>query len=478
MLVHDTTAPVFTFVSPNLVVNATGPAGAKVSYAKAIVTDAVGPVTITYSQASKTVFPLGTTTVTVTATDGAGNHSSSSFTIAVTDLPVFTSVSPNVLVNATSPAGAVVTYAAATATEPVGSVAITYSQASGTTFTPGNTVVTVTATNTALNQVMMTFTVRVQDIPVITSVSPDLVAEAASAAGAMVSYAAATATGVVAAPVLTYSQASGTTFALGTTTVMVTATGATGDHVSQSFLVIVQDTTPPVITLVSPNLTIEATSPAGATVGYIAATATDAVGPITISYSQASGTVFPLGTTTVTVSATDGAGNQTSTSFTVLVQDTTPPAFTFVSPNLVIPATSAAGAIMNYAPATATDAVGPVSIVYNLASGTALPIGTTTITVTAFDGAGNFTTQTFTVTVTDVPVITAISPSLTISHTSPLGAIVTYAPAAATDPTGPVAIFYSQASGTLFPVGTTIVHVTAFNAALNQSSMTFMVTVL
>ena len=45
---------------------------------------------------------------------------------------------------------------------------------------------------------------------------------------------------------------------------------------------------------------------------YAAATATDAVGPVTITYSQASGTLFPLGVTTVTVTATDGAGNTTT----------------------------------------------------------------------------------------------------------------------------------------------------------------------
>jgi hypothetical protein len=230
---------------------------------------------------------------------------------------------------------------------------------------------------------------------------------------------------------------------------------------------------------VSGNLTVEATSAAGATVSYATPAATDAVGPVTIVYSQRSGTVFALGTTTVTVYAVDGAGNQSqSQSFTILVQDTTPPAITSISGNLVIPAASAAGAIVNYAAAIATDAVGPVTIIYNLASGTFFPIGTTVVTVTAFDGAGNWTSQWFTVTVMDVPVITFVSPTVTVPKTSAAGAIVTYLPAMATDPASLVSLTYSQPSGTLFPIGTTMVTVTATNAALNVVTMTFMVVVL
>jgi hypothetical protein len=444
----------------------------------------VGPVTFTYSPLSSgSTFPVGVTTVTVTATDNFHNSSSTSFTVAITDLPVITSISPNRLVNATGPLGATVTYIAATATDPISAVTLTYSQGSGTTFAPGTTTVIVTAMNAAHNTTTGTFTVRVRDIPVITSVSPNLVMEATGPTGAVVTYVAATATGVAPpSPVLSYSYSTAgvaTLFPLGTTTVTVTATSASGDTATKSFTVLVHDTTPPVLGPVSGNLTVEATSAAGATVSYATPAATDAVGPVTIVYSQRSGTVFALGTTTVTVYAVDGAGNQSqSQSFTILVQDTTPPAITSISGNLVIPAASAAGAIVNYAAAIATDAVGPVTIIYNLASGTFFPIGTTVVTVTAFDGAGNWTSQWFTVTVMDVPVITFVSPTVTVPKTSAAGAIVTYLPAMATDPASLVSLTYSQPSGTLFPIGTTMVTVTATNAALNVVTMTFMVVVL
>jgi hypothetical protein len=67
------------------------------------------------------------------------------------------------------------------------------------------------------------------------------------------------------------------------------------------------------------DITAEATSAAGAAVTF-AAHATDAVSTPTLTYSQASGTTFALGTTTVTVTAKDAAGNTTTGTFTVIVQ--------------------------------------------------------------------------------------------------------------------------------------------------------------
>ncbi|HTZ04687.1 MAG TPA: HYR domain-containing protein [Gaiellaceae bacterium] len=405
VVVRDTTPPAIT--APNLTVEGNTARGAIVQGYPATATDAVGPVTLTYSIPPGSFFPLGTTKVVVTATDGAGNTSTKTFTVTVRDTtpPVITSVSPNLTVEATSRNGAVVQYAAATATDVVGPVTITYSQASGSTFKLGTTTVTVTATDGAGNRSTRTFTVTVVDRtpPTITSISGNLTVQATSANGAVVKYAAATATDAVGPVTITYSQASGSTFGFGTTVVTVTATDAAGNSSSQTFTVTVVDTTPPVITSISANLTVEATSASGAIVSYAPAKASDAVGPVTITYSQVSGTMFRLGTTVVTVTARDGHGNVTSQTFTITVRDTTPPVFTFVPADITVFATqvtgAAVGAIVTYQAAVATDAVGPVTITYSVPSGSFFPVGTTTVTVTATDGAGNKTTKTFKVTV-------------------------------------------------------------------------------
>ena len=94
-----------------------------------------------------------------------------------------------------------------------------------------------------------------------------------------------------------------------------------GNTGSASYTVKV-DKTKPVLT-VSANVTVNATSPAGATVTYTAPTATDPGGSgvvaASVGCSPGSGTVFAIGTTTVNCSATDVAGNTQTGSFTVHV---------------------------------------------------------------------------------------------------------------------------------------------------------------
>ena len=77
------------------------------------------------------------------------------------------------------------------------------------------------------------------------------------------------------------------------------------------------DATPPTIK-VPANLTVNATSPAGATVTF-AVTATDNSGTATIACTPASGTLFKIGSTTVNCTATDLAGNIARGSFKVKV---------------------------------------------------------------------------------------------------------------------------------------------------------------
>src|SRR5262249_784178 len=77
--VRDTTAPALT-VPGDVTAEATGHAGAVVHYGDATATDAVSTPAIIYSVPNDAVFPLGTTTVTVTATDEVGNETTASLT--------------------------------------------------------------------------------------------------------------------------------------------------------------------------------------------------------------------------------------------------------------------------------------------------------------------------------------------------------------------------------------------------------------
>ncbi len=188
--------------------------------------------------------------------------------------------------------------------------------------------------------------------------------------------------------------------------IVAASSAATAGVYSFGFARFLGDPTSPLISVPS-NVIAEATSASGAVVNFTTS-ATNSSGAVTTTNMPASGSTFPLGITTVTVTATDTNGTATNT-FTVKVQDTTPPVIT-VSSNIVAEATSAAGAVVTFT-TTATDLVSGTLATTNLpTSGSIFPLGTTTVTVTAGDAAGNISTNTFTVKVQDTtpPVITLL----------------------------------------------------------------------
>ena len=161
------------------------------------------------------------------------------------------------------------------------------------------------------------------------------------------------------------------------------------------------DTTPPSLGLPD-DVTAVATGPSGATVTYTPPTATDLMDPTpTVACLPASGTVFGLGATTVTCTATDASGNQAQASFEVTVSDRTPP--TLAQPaDVMVGAEGPTGAVVTYAPPTASDLVDPTPTVACVPiSGTTFGLGVTSVTCTATDAAGNQAAVSFQVTVAD-----------------------------------------------------------------------------
>ncbi len=263
-----------------------------------------------------------TTLVTCTATDDAGNTDTGSFTVTVADTtpPIIEDVT-DLLVGAVSAAGATVNFATPQATD-AGAVTVGCDAVSGSDFPIGVTTVTCTATDDANLTANEVFTITVADTtaPVITTVD-DIAVEAAATGGALVSFTAPTATDLgTDLPVSCtafeppVAVQSGDFFPIGATTVTCSATDASGNTATESFIVTIADTTPPVLT-VPDDITVLF----GATVTW-EATATDiADADPVVSCSPPSGTVFPLGATTVNCTATDDAGLTDTDSFTVSV---------------------------------------------------------------------------------------------------------------------------------------------------------------
>jgi len=322
--------PPLLAIPENVFAEATSASGANVSFfvgGFSFVDPPPAP-TVVCDHNSGDLYPIGETIVHCTATDSFGSVSGS-FPLFVLDTSGPTVTVPADIITSNP----VVTYSVSATDAVNGSVTVNCDPPSGSTFDLGTTTVQCIAYDAQANAGFGSFNVTVSNGPVLT-LPADITAEATSAAGAAVSY---TVTATDNATIVC-SPASGSTFALGTTTVNCTATAVTGTA-SGSFHVTVVDTTPPTLNLPA-TITAEATSAAGAAVTY-SATATDLVdGSVTVTCDHASGSTFPLGSTTVQCSATDAHNNTAHGSFTVIVQDTTPPTIVSItaSPSNLWPA--------------------------------------------------------------------------------------------------------------------------------------------
>jgi HYR domain-containing protein len=320
--VRDTTAPAIQ-AHPDVVVGSTGSGSAIVSYSTPTASDSVdGSVSVTCVPASGTAFAVGHTTVTCTAQDATHNVAHSTFDVEVTapapdTTPPAIQAHADIVAEAGGAGGATVTYTPPSANDAVdGAVSVSCAPASGTLFGLGHTTVTCSAQDAAGNAApTQTFDVHVRDTTAPTiQAHADIVAEATGPSGATVSYTASAASDSVDGSVsVTCAPASGTTFALGHTTVSCSAQDGRSNVAHSTFDVQVRDTTAPVIQ-VPADMTVPAGTPATFT-----ATATDAVdGSDPVTCAPASGTTFAAGQTVVTCTAQDAAGNQAaSQSFSV-----------------------------------------------------------------------------------------------------------------------------------------------------------------
>jgi len=202
----------------------------------------------------------------------------------------------------------------------------------------------------------------------------------------------------------------------------------------------------------------------------------------------ASGSTFPLGTTTITYQATDACGNTETCSFTVTVNGTNANLNINCGSNLTVNApVGTNNTIVTYSIPTAnTTCDGGASVIRTAgpASGSAFPEGTTTVSYQATDNCGNVKTCSFTITVVGSNSNVTISCPANITVASAPGAngaTVTYGNANAyTDcATGGLNVEVTQgpASGVYFPVGTTTVKYTATDNCGGIATCTFTVTV-
>ncbi|MDX8377066.1 MAG: HYR domain-containing protein, partial [Mariprofundales bacterium] len=483
MTLNDTQAPVFNNVPANLTIEASSSTGIAASnnliqtfFNSTAATDNVAVLSLTNN--ALTTFPLGTTTITWTATDAAGNFVTASANIVVQDTttPIIT-VPANITVTAIDAYGtpAIDPYITAflngaVAMDIVSGILPASPYNAPNTFSMGATVVTFISTDTYANVALATATITIQNKSAPVVIAPaNIVAAAIDATGTPVNtavitsfIAAATATDLL-GNVLAVNNNALIQFPLGITTVTFTAIDSYGNKGSATSTVTVSDQTAP--TIVTPtDRYVEATSQLTiAALGTAVVTDNVDIGLLAAPNTQGP---FPLGITTIIWSATDGYGNLTVANQLIHISDTTPP--TLSIPADIYSEAASTQSTINLGTATAQDLVSITPIVTNNAPAT-FPVGITQVLWVAVDSYANTATAIQNIFISDTTSPTIIAPADVYAEALGVLTTVVIGTATAIDTVDAAPVITSNTPAT-FPVGTTVIIWTATDIYGNAST--------
>ncbi len=410
--VNDVEAPVMT--CPQNIVLTTDPGQCDAAYSYSLPTTDNCTGYIVYligGISSNNTFPKGVTTNSFRAEDGAGNTSTCSFTVTINDEEAPVADCPDNMTVSTDlgVCEAEVTFSVTSSDNcPNEFLRQDTGMPSGSIFPKGTTTNSYTVFDASGNSSTCSFTITVNDTeaPVANCPSDITVSNDQDACGAFVTYA------------VTLSdncpneslnqddgQASGTTFPIGVTTNIFTATDASGNTGTCSFTVTVNDTQNPVVNCPAPISVSNDLGFCEAVVSFPMTTADNCGGEIlSQTAGQAAGSSFPVGVTTNSFLVTDASGNTASCSFTVTVTDDENPQITCPANIVVSNDANSCNAVVSYTAPQGTDNC-PGSVTdldEGLGSSSAFSIGTATETYLVVDAHGNTNACSFTITVNDV----------------------------------------------------------------------------
>jgi len=294
---------------------------------------------------------------------------------------------------------------------------VTQLPAPGTIIT-GTTLITLTATDVSTNAASCTFNVIPEDttMPAITcpgDQTEDLDANCEFTLPDYTSLASVT-DGCDSNPIVTQSPPAGTIITV-TTTITIFAEDASGNINSCTFDVIPVDTIPPTITCPADLTEVADTSCMFTLPDYTGlATTTDNCGSVSVTQIPAPGTLVGQGNTIITLEASDGT-NTSDCTFTVFVEDTTPPTAICQAFTAQLDAFGTASILPTDVDGGSTDNCSIASMSVSPNTFTCADVGTQTVTLTVTDTAGNSSTCDAIVTVEDNIPPTAVCQDISVT---------------------------------------------------------------
>jgi hypothetical protein len=513
---YDYTPPRFTYCPSNIVI-VTSDSFAIGNWRQPTATDNCGIPTVYadyYAYASGQRFREGTTPVSYTARDAHYNYASCRFTVTVsspcmgdTVRPVISNCPSNIVVISVDSC-TIVRWTEPKITDNCGVPALSSNFKSGDCFARGTTDVIYTGRDTRYNTTACKFAVIVSNLPCTTDTIKPIIKDCPQnqfvttldSCGRAYWYTP-TATDNCSVPSFIASHQSGSCFNIGTTPVTYTATDPTGNTTTCQFSVIIDnpclvDTLKPVI-YCPQNMVIQ-TLDTIATAYWYAPYAYDNCSTPTVRVSRNNYTPFNVGITPIVYTATDARGNSSSCTFTITVnhvesfdpcfKDTIKPFLGICPQNRVVTTYDSCVYVPLESMYAYDNCSGNIAAISSHPFGTLFKAGTTIVTYTATDNAGNVATCQTLVTVnrltpTDTCQIDTIAPEIlncpqSFVHQSLDSCVTIYWDyPTITDNCGTPSVTASHRSGACFQDGMTTVIYRATDGKGNKSTCQFTVTI-
>lgn len=414
-------------------------------------------------------------------------------TVGDTTAPTITACAPasNIVADASCVALVPDLTGLVTATDCSGSFTVTQSPVAGSAAGLGPHTVTISVTDGSNNtaQCLAAVTVLDQTPPTITNCAPAQIVAASAACDALLPDL--TALLIVGdcggAVTVTQSPLPGLTLGLGPQPVTLYAVDPSGNVATCISTVTVTDQTPPAISQCAADVTLSADTNGNVTLPDLRpqVMASDNCGGVTVAQNPPPGSTISLGTNEIVFTVTDAASNASScTSLAYVVEADIPPAFNTQPQSVTNECGSTAVLTVEVTGTTPISyqwylgvAVVPDATNATLTLAGITPAQSGNYTVIATNVAGSATSEVAVVTVVDTTPPSVTCPAdITLKSASTNGTNATFA-ASASDSCGSANVVCVPASGSIFPVGTTVVTCTATDDALNTNACTFTVTV-
>jgi hypothetical protein len=515
--VNDNTKPTFTCPTPALVLNTTGGENCQVQIPDlvALVTNAADNCALRTTNPVEQSIAAGnyngvsdgmTIPVTVTVTDNASPANSETCVVTFTvndNQPPTITCPDNRTVNADQgQCSSVQAYDVTTTDNCAATTQPTAGLSSGAAFPAGTTINAFLATDAAGNTATCSFLIQVLDtqVPVVTCPANTTLGIGDNCSTPLASYGLANKSDNCSTAIFDAQSPVAGTIVTGhntAQTVTLTASDASGNTASCSFVVTLKDVMAPSITCSSNIIRPTDLNLCSAVVTYATPIYSDNCsggGAVHIN-GGTSGSAFAKGTTTVNWQATDGVGLTKTCSFTITVTDGQAPTITCPANMVRSNDAGQCSAVVTYPTPKASDNCSLATGQPQWISGGTTPTassansiatfqkGANIVTWRATDGAGLTKTCTFRVTVndTEAPTFTCPAPMSLTTGASACNSVATYTNPAFTDNctpiTGTAARVSGLGSGSTFPVGNSNVVFQATDAAGNTRRCTMVITV-